>query len=80
MNDYQNLNKAGGCKKKTRKAKNQEWHLLSLVETRPQKKQKYNKNGESHFFHCGGEDHWANNCPELNKEHQGKLHDQFKNE
>ena len=43
-------------------------------------KQKYNQNGESHCFHCGSEDHWTKNCPKINKEHQGKLKTQFKNE
>ena len=43
-------------------------------------KHKYNKKGESHCFHCGSEDNWANNFTEINKDQQGKLHAKFKSE
>ena len=33
-----------------------------------------NNAGESHCYHCGGEDHWANICPELAEEQQAQLH------
>ena len=44
------------------------------------KKHKYNNNGELYCFRCVSEDPWSNNCPELNKEQQGKVHAQYKNE
>jgi hypothetical protein len=33
-----------------------------------------NSAGDSHCYHCGGEDHWANKCPELVEEQQAQLH------
>ena len=34
---------------------------------------KTNKKGESHCFNCKAEDHWANECPELNDEQRAQL-------
>ena len=62
MNDYHTLNKPGGYKKPH--SKNDEARLEFAQhgggKTTGQK-HKYNKNGESHCFHCGSEDHWAKN-------------------
>jgi hypothetical protein len=33
-----------------------------------------NSKGESHCFHCGVPDHWANECPKLTADQQGHLH------
>jgi hypothetical protein len=33
-----------------------------------------NSKGESHYFHCGGADQWAYECPELTGDQQGQLH------
>jgi hypothetical protein len=35
---------------------------------------KYNSKGEHKCYHCGGEDHWATDCPELDKEQRGGLY------
>ena len=32
-----------------------------------------NRNGETHFFHCGEESHWENVCPFLLEEKQSQL-------
>ena len=34
---------------------------------------RYNRNGETHCFHCGEEGHWANVCPLLLEEQQSQL-------
>ena len=68
MNCYKTLNKPGRYKKPHRE--NEEKGLAFAKHGRGKstgKKQKYNKNDESHCFHCVIEDHWANNGPELNK-------------
>ncbi len=33
-----------------------------------------NNAGDSHCYHCGGEDYWENECPELAEEQQAQLH------
>ena len=33
-----------------------------------------NSAGDSHCYHCGAEDHWANECPELAGEQQAQPH------
>ena len=81
MNGYHTLNKPVGYKKPHRE--NEESVLAfsqNIGGKTTGKKHKYNKNGEPHFFHCGGEYHWGNNFPELNKDQQGKVHAKFKNE
>jgi hypothetical protein len=39
-----------------------------------------NKSGESHCFHCGAEDHWADECPELLAEQTAQLQMNLGNE
>ena len=81
MNYYHTLNKPVGYKKPHRK--NQELGLEFAQHVRGKakgQKQKYNNNGESHFFQYGSEYNWANNCPELSKEQKRKMHVQFENE
>ena len=54
------------------------------VEERPDKEQhllggetqnqvRTNRNGESHCFNCGSNDHWANECPEAKEEQLAQL-------
>ncbi len=42
--------------------------------TQPSERVRTNNAGDSHCYHCGGEDHWANKCPELAEEQQAQLH------
>jgi hypothetical protein len=42
--------------------------------TLPSERMQRNNAGDSHCYHCGGENHWANECPELAEEQQAQLH------